>query len=93
LCSNIVFENYTDNVKETLEYVFNQGYDIIAVDSIAEVIEMVKDNYKTTEGAAESWFLQLQDNHKKVIIKVLITLHLLTFNKLLSKVILLVLTV
>ena len=26
---------------------------------------MVKDNYKTTESAAEGWFLQLQDSHKK----------------------------
>jgi predicted ATP-dependent serine protease len=65
-CVQTLFlKNYTDNVKETLEYVFNQGYDIIAVDSIAEVIEMVKDNYKTTESAAEGWFLQLQDSHKK----------------------------
>ena len=26
---------------------------------------MVKDNYKTTEGAAEFWFLNLQDKNKK----------------------------
>ena len=26
---------------------------------------MVKDNYRTTEGAAESWFLGLQDKNKK----------------------------
>jgi predicted ATP-dependent serine protease len=65
-CVQTLFlKNYAETVKETLEYVFAQGYDIIAVDSIAEVIEMVKDNYKTTEGAAESWFLNLQDQHKK----------------------------
>jgi hypothetical protein len=45
--------------------VFDEGYDVIAIDSIAEVIEMVKDNYRTTEGAAESWFLGLQDKNKK----------------------------
>jgi DNA repair protein RadA/Sms len=65
-CVNTLFlKNYSENVKETLEYVFDEGYDVVAIDSIAEVIEMVKDNYRTTEGAAESWFLGLQDRNKK----------------------------
>lgn len=65
-CVQTLFlKNYADTVKETLEFVFDQGYDVIAVDSIAEVLEMYKDNYRTTEGAAESWFLSLQDKHKK----------------------------
>ena len=61
----LFLKNYTETVKETMEFVFEQGYDVIAIDSIAEVIEMVKDNYKTTEGAAEFWFLNLQDKNKK----------------------------
>ena len=65
-CVQTLFlKNYSESVKETLEYVFNEGYDIIAVDSIAEVIEMVKDHYRLTESAAESWFLNLQDRNKK----------------------------
>jgi len=65
-CVQTLFlKNYSSNVKETLEYVFNEGYDVIAVDSIAEVIEMYKDAYHTTERAAEIWFLNLQDKHKK----------------------------
>jgi predicted ATP-dependent serine protease len=65
-CVNTLFlKNYATNAKETLEYIFSEGYDVIAIDSIAEVIEMVKDNYRTTEGAAESWFLGLQDKNKK----------------------------
>ena len=65
-CVQTLFlKNYASNAKETLEYIFNEGYDVIAIDSIAEVIEMVKDNYRTTEGAAESWFLGLQDKNKK----------------------------
>lgn len=65
-CVQTLFlKNYAEQVKETLEHVFNEGYDIIAVDSIAEVIEMIKDNYKMTESAAESWFLNLQDKNKK----------------------------
>jgi DNA repair protein RadA/Sms len=65
-CVQTLFlKNYASTVKETLEYVFSQGYDVVAIDSIAEVIEMIKDNYKTTEGAAESYFLGLQDRMKK----------------------------
>jgi DNA repair protein RadA/Sms len=65
-CVQTLFlKNYSNNVKEALEYVFNEGYDVIAVDSIAEVIEMYKDAYSTTERSAEIWFLNLQDKHKK----------------------------
>jgi len=65
-CVQTLFlKNYSQTVKETLEYLFDQGYDVIAVDSIAEVLEMYKDAYRTTESAAEFWFLNLQDKHKK----------------------------
>jgi len=65
-CIQTLFlKNYSFNVKEVLEYVFNLGYDVIAIDSIAEVIDMFKDKYKTTESTAESWFLSLQDKMKK----------------------------
>jgi predicted ATP-dependent serine protease len=61
----LFLKNYSETLRETLEYVFNQGYDVIATDSIAEVIEMYKDTYRTTESAAELWFLSLQDRIKK----------------------------
>jgi DNA repair protein RadA/Sms len=65
-CVKTLFlKNYSKNVKETMEYVFDEGYDIIAIDSIAEVLEMYKDVYRTTESNAEFWFLNLQDKHKK----------------------------
>jgi DNA repair protein RadA/Sms len=65
-CVQTLFlKNYSETVKETLEHVFNQGYDVVAIDSIAEVLEMYKDAYRTTESAAEFWFLNLQDQHKK----------------------------
>jgi predicted ATP-dependent serine protease len=65
-CVQTLFlKNYASCVKETLEYVFDQGYDVIAIDSIAEVLEMYKDAYRTTESNAEFWFLNLQDKHKK----------------------------
>jgi DNA repair protein RadA/Sms len=65
-CVQTLFlKNYSNTVKETLEFIFNEGYDVIAIDSIAEVLEMYKDAYRTTESAAELWFLSLQDKHKK----------------------------
>lgn len=65
-CVQTLFlKNYHENVKETLEYVFDEGYDVIVIDSIAEVLEMVKDTYNVSYGAAESWFLSLQDKNKK----------------------------
>jgi predicted ATP-dependent serine protease len=61
----LFLKNYSENIKETLEYVFDLGYDLVCIDSIAEVIEMYKDAYRTTEGASEFWFLNLQDKMKK----------------------------
>jgi DNA repair protein RadA/Sms len=61
----LFLRNYSSCVKETLEYIFEQGYDVVAIDSIAEVFEMYKDAYNTTESKAEFWFLNLQDKHKK----------------------------
>lgn len=61
----LFLKNYTETIRETMEYVFEQGYDVIAIDSIAEVIEMYKDTYRTTESAAELWFLSLQSRIKK----------------------------
>lgn len=65
-CVQTLFlKNYATSVKDTLEYIFNEGYDVIVIDSIAEVVEMVKDNYRMTESQAEFWFLNLQDKMKK----------------------------
>lgn len=64
-CVEVMFlKNYSETIKDALEYQFSQGYDVIAIDSIAEVIEMYKDTYRTTESAAEMWFLHLQDKMK-----------------------------
>jgi DNA repair protein RadA/Sms len=65
-CVQTLFlKNYSHCVKETIEHVFDMGYDVIGIDSIAEVIDMYKDAYRTTESAAEYWFLQVQDKNKK----------------------------
>jgi predicted ATP-dependent serine protease len=61
----LFLKNYSETVKPTLEYMFDQGYDVIAIDSIAEVIGMYKDCYGGTETSAEFWLLNLQDKNKK----------------------------
>ena len=61
----LFLNNYTNHFKETLDYVLNEGYDAVCIDSIAEVIESFKIVYRTTESAAEKWLLELQQKHKK----------------------------
>lgn len=61
----LFLKNYTTTIKQAIEHVFDMGWDVVAIDSIAEVIEMYKDTYKTTESAAELWLLDLQTKHKK----------------------------
>ena len=65
IVQTLFLKNYASNVQQTLEHVFSEGYDVIAIDSIAEVIEMLRDNCKLTESDAESWVLGLQDKVKK----------------------------
>jgi len=65
-CVQTLFlKDYMENIKETVEHVFNLGYDVIAVDSVAEILDMYKDQNGGTSKQAESWFLALQDNVKK----------------------------
>lgn len=65
-CVQTLFlKDYMMNVKEVIEYVFDQGYDVIGVDSIAEVLEMYRDQNGGTAKQAEMWFLHLQDKVKK----------------------------
>ncbi len=65
-CVQTLFlKDYIDNVKEVIEYVFDQGYDVIGVDSIAEVLEMYRDQNGGTAKQAEIWYLKLQDKVKK----------------------------
>mgnify|MGYP003640520450 FL=1 len=57
--------NYSDCPKQAIEQVFKQGYDVILVDSWAEVTSMVKDQMGWTRGKVESWLLELLDTHNK----------------------------
>jgi len=65
-CIQTLFlKDYMDNVKEVIEYVFDLGYDVIALDSIAEVLDMYRNQNGGTAKQAETWFLKLQDKVKK----------------------------
>lgn len=65
-CVQTLFlKDHMSNIKETIEHVFNLGYDVIGIDSIAEVLDMYRDQNGGTSKQAESWFLKLQDDTKK----------------------------
>lgn len=65
-CVQTLFlKNYAENPQPVLEYVFNQGYDVVCIDSFAEVIELLRDAYKYSEATAETWLLHIQDRMKK----------------------------
>lgn len=61
----IFLRQYGTQMKEVLETIFNEGWDVIAIDSMAEVISTYKEFYKVSESAAEKWLLDLQEKHKK----------------------------
>jgi predicted ATP-dependent serine protease len=65
-CIQTLFlKDHMDDIKETVEHVFNLGFDVIGIDSIAEILDMYKDQNGGTSKQAESWFLKLQDETKK----------------------------
>ena len=61
----LFLRNYMDNAKDVLEYIFDQSYELIVLDSVAEILDMVKTQAKMTENQAERWLISLQDKHKK----------------------------
>lgn len=60
----LFLKHHRNNVKETLEHVFDEGYDVVLIDSIAEVLEMYRDQMNATRKQAEGWLIDLQDKHK-----------------------------
>jgi predicted ATP-dependent serine protease len=51
------FINY--NPKDVFEQVLNEGWDLILIDSIAEVVESVRDENGWDRKTAESWFVDI----------------------------------
>ena len=55
--------DYSDCPKEAIEQVFNQGYDVVLIDSWAEVTSMVQDQMGWARKKVESWLLDLLDKN------------------------------
>lgn len=47
------------NAKNLLEQLFQKGYDYILIDSIAEVLEAVKEDAEMSQGQVEKWLIDL----------------------------------
>jgi len=62
----IMFMNdYTNCPKQAVEQVLKTGYDVVLIDSWAEVTAMVKDQMGWARGKVESWMLDLLETHNK----------------------------
>jgi len=62
----IMFMNdYTDCPKEAVEQVLDQGYDVVLIDSWAEVTALVKDQMGWARNKVESWLLDLLEKNNK----------------------------
>ena len=62
----ILFMNdYSNCPKQAVEQVLNQGYDIVLMDSWAEVTSMVKDQMGWARNKVESWLLELLEKNNK----------------------------
>ena len=61
----LFMQNYADNAQEAIEGVLNDGYDVVLVDSWAEVNDLVQEENNWTRRKAESWLLDLMDVHNK----------------------------
>ena len=57
--------DYSDCPKQAVEQVLDTGYDIVLIDSWAEVTAMVKDQQGWARNKVESWLLDLLENHNK----------------------------
>ena len=62
----IMFMNdYTDCPKEAVEQVLDQGYDVVLIDSWAEVTALVVDQQNWARKKVESWLLDLLEKNNK----------------------------
>ena len=58
-------QDYSDYPKQAVEQVLQQGYDVVLIDSWAEVTSMVKDQMGWARNKVESWLLELLEKNNK----------------------------
>ena len=61
----LFMQDYNDCPKQAVEQVLNQGYDVVLMDSWAEVTAMVKDQMGWARNKVESWLLDLLEKQNK----------------------------
>ena len=61
----LFMQNYPQNPQGAIEMSLDQGFDIVLIDSWAEVNDMVQEENGWTRKKAESWLLDLMDKHSK----------------------------
>ena len=62
----IMFMNdYSNCPKQAVEQVLDQGYDVVLMDSWAEVTSMIKDQMGWARNKVESWLLELLEKNNK----------------------------
>jgi len=65
LIAILFMKNYPQNPQGAIEMSLEQGFDIVLIDSWAEVNDMVQEENGWTRKKAESWLLDLMDKHNK----------------------------
>ena len=58
-------QEYNDCPKQAVEQVLQEGYDVVLMDSWAEVTSMVKDQMGWARNKVESWLLELLEKNNK----------------------------
>ncbi len=61
----LFMQDYNNCPKQAVEQILNQGYDIVLMDSWAEVTAMVKDQMGWARNKVESWLLDLLEKNNK----------------------------
>ena len=61
----LFMQDYNDCPKQAVEQVLQQGYDVVLMDSWAEVTAMVKDQMGWARNKVESWLLDLLEKNNK----------------------------
>jgi len=61
----LFMQDYNDCPKQAVEQVLKQGYDVVLMDSWAEVTAMVKDQMGWARNKVESWLLDLLEKQNK----------------------------
>lgn len=61
----LFMQQYADTPKEAIEKALDDGFDVVLIDSWAEVNDMVQEQCGWTRKKAESWLLDLMDQHNK----------------------------